>query len=207
MEKSKQIQVGLLGLIALLLVLNLFGAFDGLFGGGSDDAKDKARQSLVTGDASVTPGSTDGANLTTPSGADAVANPAEPAAPTGPTTTMEFEESEFDFGVVDAGEKVTHVYKFSNSGNEPLIISNAKGSCGCTVPSWPKEPIPPGGSGEIKVQFDSKNKKGKQSKRVTITANTDPAQTFLTIKGEVTPDPNAPQPTAQPAQPAQPVQK
>ncbi len=117
---------------------------------------------------------------------DAVATPAVPA---GPTTTLKFEETEFDFGTVDQGEKVTHVYKFANTGNEPLIISNAKGSCGCTVPSWPKEPIPVGGSGEIQVQFDSKGKKNKQSKKVTITANTDPAQTFLTIKGEV----NAPE--------------
>jgi len=56
------------------------------------------------------------------------------------------------------GEKVVHVYKFKNSGKEPLVISNAKGSCGCTVPEWPREPIPVGGSGEIRVQFDSKVK-------------------------------------------------
>ncbi|MEM1321723.1 MAG: DUF1573 domain-containing protein [Bacteroidota bacterium] len=189
MEKSKQIQIGLLGVIALLVVLGLTGVFDGIMGGsGSEDAKDAARQTLVTGDKAVTPGET--ANPANP------AAPAEPAIPAGPTTTVEFEESEFDFGVVDAGEKVTHVYKFTNTGDEPLIISNAKGSCGCTVPNWPKEPIAPGNTGEIKVQFDSKNKKGKQSKRVTITANTDPVQTFLTIKGEVTPDPNAAQPAA-----------
>ncbi len=121
--------------------------------------------------------------------ADAAAAAVTPAVPAGPTTTLKFEETEFDFGTVDQGEKVTHVYKFANTGNEPLIISNAKGSCGCTVPSWPKEPIPVGGSGEIQVQFDSKGKKNKQSKKVTITANTDPAQTFLTIKGEV----NAPE--------------
>lgn len=114
---------------------------------------------------------------------------AAPVVPAGPTTTVKFEETEFDFGTVDQGEKVTHVYKFANTGNEPLIISNAKGSCGCTVPSWPKEPIPVGGSGEIQVQFDSKGKKNKQSKKVTITANTDPVQSFLTIKGEV----NAPE--------------
>ena len=190
MEKSRQIQIGLLGVIALLLVLNLTGAFDGLLGGGSDEAKSAARESLAV----------NSGNTVTPGAADAsMATPAEPAAPAGPTTTLEFGESEFDFGVVDAGEKVSHTYKFNNTGSEPLIISNAKGSCGCTVPSWPKEPIPVGGSGEIQVVFDSKNKKGKQSKRVTITANTDPAQTFLTIKGEVTPDPNAPQPTAAPA--------
>ncbi len=132
---------------------------------------------------------TQAVNNTVSSAADAAAAAVTPAVPAGPTTSLKFEETEFDFGTVDQGEKVTHVYKFANTGNEPLIISNAKGSCGCTVPSWPKEPIPVGGSGEIQVQFDSKGKKNKQSKKVTITANTEPAQTFLTIKGEV----NAPE--------------
>ncbi len=120
-----------------------------------------------------------------------IANPAaaEPDVPVGPVTTVEFEETEFDFGTVMEGEKVTHVYKFKNTGDEPLIISNAKATCGCTVPSWPREPIAPGESSEIKVQFDTKNK-GKvggqvQSKRVTITANTDPVNSYVTIKGKV----------------------
>lgn len=108
-----------------------------------------------------------------------------PPAPTGPTTTISFEDNTFDFGDVDDGEKVSHVYEFTNTGNEPLVISNAKGSCGCTVPQWPKTPIPPGETGEIVVEFNSKGKTGKQTKRVTITANTDPAQTFLTITGNV----------------------
>ncbi len=178
MEKSKQIQIGLLGLVALLLVLNLTGAFEGIFGGNSD-AKDAARTSLVT---NVT---SDVANPASTAATPNAATPEEPAVPVGPTTVMTFEETEFDFGIVDAGESVRHVYKFKNTGSEPLIISNAKGSCGCTVPSWPKEPIPVGGTGEIEVAFDTKGKKDKQSKRVTITANTDPPQSFLTIKGEI----------------------
>ena len=105
--------------------------------------------------------------------------------PTGPTTTMSFGETTFDFGTVDEGEKVSHVYEFTNTGSEPLVISNAKGSCGCTVPKWPKNPIAPGETGEILVEFNSKGKTGKQTKRVTITANTDPAQSFLTITGQV----------------------
>jgi hypothetical protein len=122
----------------------------------------------------------------------ATPNPAaanEPEVPTGPITSIEFKELEFDYGTIMEGEKVTHDYVFTNTGNEPLIISNAKGSCGCTVPQWPKDPIAPGATGEIKVQFDSKGK-GKvggnsQSKRVTLTANTDPVNTYLTIKGIV----------------------
>ena len=190
MEKSKQIQFGILGVVALLLVVSLFGGFNGLFGGGDADVRDEARESLTTAPAVTNPAVTPG------SGPSPNPVAAEPAVPAGPTTTMSFADLEFDYGVIDAGEKVNHKYKFTNTGSEPLIISNAKGSCGCTVPNWPKEPIPPGGTGEIDVVFDSKGKKGKQSKRVTITANTSPAQTFLTIKGEVTPDPNAPAPAA-----------
>ncbi len=112
---------------------------------------------------------------------------AQPAAPAGPTTTMTFEETEFDFGTVNEGEKVSHTYTFTNTGDEPLILSNAKGSCGCTVPSWPREPIAPGATGEITVEFNSKNKKGKRNQKVTITANTNPPQSFIYLKGDVTP--------------------
>ena len=108
--------------------------------------------------------------------------------PTTPSTTIEFEESEFDWGTITQGEKVSYVFKFSNTGNEPLLIKNAKGSCGCTVPQWPKTPIAPGEEGEIKVVFNSKGKMGKQSKRVTITANTDPAMTYINVKGEIVKD-------------------
>jgi len=120
------------------------------------------------------------------------ATPAQPAVPAGPLTTLEFGEATFDFGEVMEGEKVNHAYEFTNTGTEPLIISNAKGSCGCTVPNWPRNPIAPGETAVIDVAFDSKGK-GKvggnlQSKRVTITANTDPANTYLTIKGKVNKD-------------------
>jgi len=129
------------------------------------------------------------------------AKPAAPAAPTGPTTTMSFTDTTFDFGEVTEGEKVEHSFKFKNSGNEPLILSNAKGSCGCTVPQWPKEPIAPGEEGVITVVFNSKNKKGPRNQKVTITANTNPAQTFIYLKGKVNPDPNKPaaKPKAAPA--------
>ena len=87
------------------------------------------------------------------------------------------------------GEKVEYIYTFKNTGSEPLVISNAKGSCGCTVPAWPKEPIAPGAEGEIMVRFDSKGKGrvggSTQSKTVTITANTTPPDTRIIIKGKV----------------------
>ncbi len=102
-----------------------------------------------------------------------------------PTTTVEFEELEWDFGEITQGDKVTHIFKFTNTGNEPLILNSAKGSCGCTVPEWPKEPILPGEGGEIKVTFNSKGKKGKQTKSVTLTGNTDPNPVRLLVKAQI----------------------
>jgi len=105
--------------------------------------------------------------------------------PNLPKTTVKFNELTWDFGDVSQDEKVEHLFGFTNTGNEPLIISSAKGSCGCTVPEWPKEPIPPGGTGEMKVVFSSGKKKNKQTKTVTIQANTDPNPTRLTIKANI----------------------
>ncbi|MCU0348678.1 MAG: DUF1573 domain-containing protein [Saprospiraceae bacterium] len=167
-----------------------------------NDAADTTAAAATTDAAAAAAGTTpaaDGSNVAvTPNGT----TPAEPAAPTGPTTSMSFTETEFNFGKVKAGEKVQHEYVFKNTGKEPLVISNAKGSCGCTVPEWPKEPIAPGGSGKIKVEFDSKGKSGPQTKQVTITANTDPVQSIIYIKGDVIGDPAA-APTTAPAPAAQ----
>jgi hypothetical protein len=115
------------------------------------------------------------------------ANPAATpeAAAAGPTTTMTFEETEFSFGTITDGDKVSHTYTFTNTGSEPLILSDARGSCGCTVPSWPREPIAPGAKGEITVEFNSANKVGARNQKVTITANTTPPQSFIYLKGDV----------------------
>lgn len=104
-----------------------------------------------------------------------------------PPTGISFNEREWDFGVINEGDVVEHTFKFTNTGSEPLILESCKGSCGCTVPECPKAPIAPGGSGEIKVVFNSQGKKNAQSKKVTVTANTQPLQTTLTIKAQVTP--------------------
>lgn len=159
--------------------------------GNSTDATQTTADAAAAGGFTATP-----PPPTTPGAAGQVVptanaqEPATPAAPVGPTTVINFAETEFNFGKVKAGEKVQHIYKFKNTGKEPLVISNAKGSCGCTVPQWPKDPIPVGKDGEIVVEFDSKGKSGQQSKTVTITANTDPPQTLIQIKGEVIADPN-----------------
>ena len=98
---------------------------------------------------------------------------------------MEFEEEIFDFGTIAQGEKVNFVYKFTNTGDADLIISSAKGSCGCTVPDWPKKPIAPGEVSEIKVVFNSDGKSGNQHKDVSINANTQPALNKIAFKGIV----------------------
>lgn len=102
-----------------------------------------------------------------------------------PKTTVKFNEMEHDFGKIKAGDKVKYSFKFKNNGKEPLIINSAKGSCGCTVPSYPKEPVAPGAEGVIDVEFNSAGKSGAQTKTVTLNANTDPNPTRLTIKAEV----------------------
>lgn len=92
-----------------------------------------------------------------------------------------------DFGNITEGERVTTVFTFENTGESPLIISNARGSCGCTVPDYPHKPIAPGATGEIKVSFDSSNRAGKQDKTVTLDANTVPRSTILKITSNVMP--------------------
>lgn len=115
------------------------------------------------------------------------ATPAPPVVANGKTTSAKFEETSYDWGTIDEGKKMEHIFKFKNTGTNDMIISDAHGSCGCTVPEWPKEPIKPGKSSQIKVIFDSKGKAGDQSKSVTITANTEPTNMVLMIKGKVTP--------------------
>ena len=99
--------------------------------------------------------------------------------------TMSFEEDSYDFGEISQGEKVEHAFTFTNTGNADLIISSANGSCGCTVPSYPKEPIKPGQTAEILVVFDSNGKKGVQHKRITMVANTNPNKTVIAIMSNV----------------------
>lgn len=98
---------------------------------------------------------------------------------------IEFEEEVINFGEVSQGEKVKKRFRFKNTGNSNLIISNATGSCGCTVPLWPKQPIRPGQEGEIEVVFDSNGKQGRVHNTVTLVANTQPNKTVVALKGDV----------------------
>lgn len=102
-------------------------------------------------------------------------------------TVIKFDRTVHDFGMIDEGEVVRTVFKFTNIGKNPLIITRAKGSCGCTVPRWPEHPIRVGGSDEIDVEFNSAGKRGETEKTVTVTSNTTPPSVALTIKSTVIP--------------------
>ena len=98
---------------------------------------------------------------------------------------IRFSESVFNFGRVDEGAIVTHRFTFQNVGKEPLIIKHGSSTCGCTVPEFPKTPIAPGDTSSVKVVFDTENKAGPQKKPVTLTANTYPSQTKISLEGIV----------------------
>jgi hypothetical protein len=110
---------------------------------------------------------------------------------TAPASTslaeMSFETDIHDFGTIEYAGNGTYEFKFKNTGKEPLIISNAKGSCGCTVPTYPKDvPIKPGESNVIKVTYDTK-RAGNFTKTVTINSNAKTPEKVITIKGLVQP--------------------
>jgi len=109
----------------------------------------------------------------------------ENAATQGPY--MKFEQNIFDFGTATDGDLVEHNFVFKNEGKTDIIIANASASCGCTVPNYPKNPVKPGDTAHINVVFNTKGKVGKSEKTITILANTIPAETHLSIKGEVLP--------------------
>ncbi len=88
-----------------------------------------------------------------------------------PKTELSFNDTKYSFGQIREGEIVKHAFHFRNSGKAPLLISQAVASCGCTVPSFPKEPIPPGGEGDILVEFNSSHRKGHQQKNILIFSN------------------------------------
>ena len=98
--------------------------------------------------------------------------------------TMTFEVTTIDYGSIDKGGEPLRKFKFTNTGNEPLVIKNAKGSCGCTVPTYPKEPIMPGESNVIEVRYDTQ-RTGPFTKTITLTTNETVETRTLTIKGEV----------------------
>jgi hypothetical protein len=98
--------------------------------------------------------------------------------------SIKVEDAEFDFGKIAYDSPAIHEFQFINNGKEPLIITNVKSSCGCTVPTFPKDPIEVGLSGNISVKYDTK-KVGHFNKSITVYSNSKDSPTTLHIKGEV----------------------
>jgi hypothetical protein len=118
-----------------------------------------------------------------------IRNPATSDQPLDTTqlARIQYTQTEFDFGTAKEDDVVEHVFPFKNTGKVPLIIQRCRSSCGCTIPEWPSEPIPPGGTGEIKAKFNTSGKKDFQHKIIYVTANTYPNETNVVLQGKVTP--------------------
>ncbi|NOQ71455.1 MAG: DUF1573 domain-containing protein [Crocinitomix sp.] len=126
-------------------------------------------------------------SCTSDQGADAEERRVEYAEFVDDPTSIAFDQEEYNFGSVVDGDMVKHTFKFTNTGDKNLVLFDVKTTCGCTVPEdWPKHPIAPGESGEVKVIFNSNNKVGSINKSIRIEANTNPTVSTVRITGEVT---------------------
>ena len=114
-----------------------------------------------------------------------IADPAATAADSAAAARLSFAETEYRFGEVKEGAVVRHRFAFTNTGRAPLLITDARSTCGCTVPDYPREPVAPGETAEVEVVFNTTHKHGRQRKPVTITANTIPAMTTIYVDGTV----------------------
>ncbi len=180
---KEQFKSGLLVGVAVLLVFNTYllltANTNESYVPGSGTRSDQANANLSTSGSQDQTAQSPGTPSFDPA---ASAKKAEPAKP---PTKINFGTNKHDFGTIKQDTENAYIFKFTNTGDKELVITNAKGSCGCTVPEYPKEPIAPGAEGEIKVVYKPGKQKGKQTKTVTLTANTEPAQTLLTISANV----------------------
>lgn len=101
------------------------------------------------------------------------------------STTVQAVDTAYNFGTIKEGEKVEYNFRFKNTGQKPLVITDAHASCGCTVPEKPEKPILPGETGILKVVFNSKGKSGHQEKNITVNSNANPSFPELKLIGEV----------------------
>ncbi len=129
-------------------------------------------------------------------GAFAQDNTTAPANPNA--AEISFDSEVIDYGTIEHNADGNRQFKFKNTGKEPLIIANCQGSCGCTVPTWPKEPIKPGATAVIDVKYAT-DRVGSFEKTITVTSNAKSASKLLRIKGVVKPDPTAAPATTAPA--------
>jgi len=179
-----KIQIALLALNSVLLLALVADKFAGGFGGSSDQMASGNVVAAIANNPSSIPPPPPKSNVFDPT----AASTAEVVDNT-PKTAITFKKFEHDFGTIKQDSENKHVFTFTNTGTEPLIIESATGSCGCTVPNYPKHPIPPGGTGDIEVEYKPGKQENAQTKTVTLVANTEPKQTELRIKAFVTPGP------------------
>ncbi|MGE8434069.1 MULTISPECIES: DUF1573 domain-containing protein [Chryseobacterium] len=137
----------------------------------------------------VADSATAGAPVITDSTTAAAPIASEAAAPVSnePSTSIALSESNFDFGKIKKGDKVEHVYEVTNTGKNPLVISEVKPGCGCTAPDFTKEPIMPGKKGKITLHFDSSNFDGNVQKYADVFANVEKAPIKLTFTANIQP--------------------
>ncbi|NUM51345.1 MAG: DUF1573 domain-containing protein [Flavobacteriales bacterium] len=171
-DLRENIKVGLLGIIAVTLIANTFLSYTE-----SEDLNSPTPVSNVASSALDNPD-----NLLDPHDHT---KETEVEDDNTPKTTLAFEHMEYDFGNVKQDTENKHIFKFTNTGSNPLIIKSATGSCGCTVPTFPKEPIAPGATGNIEVVYSPGKQVAQQNKTVSIVANTEPSTIVLNIKANV----------------------
>ncbi len=181
MENKQNLIIGAMGVMFLWLAYLTYTTFSGVDSDVINQTRALSNNNNYNASTSINTQDPNSAIKPT----NAITQPQQPTIKPEDAATMAFSEIKHDFGTITEGEKVEHVFKFKNTSANPLIINNARGSCGCTVPEWPKEPIAPGASSEIRVKFDSKGKKGSNNKQVTIDANTIPGSTVLNILADV----------------------
>ncbi len=171
---NNKVQIALLSVIAIALVAIAIGLFTG---------KDEVTTSKPIV-AANTNNPTQAAAAAGGETFDPLANNDTPVDNT-PKTTITFDKYEHDFGNIKQDSENPYTFSFTNTGTEPLIIESATGSCGCTVPEYPKHPIAPGATENIKVVYKPGKQENAQTKTVTIVANTEPKETQLRIKANV----------------------
>jgi hypothetical protein len=103
----------------------------------------------------------------------------------GEYPAIAIQDANFDFGTINQGDKVEHIFKFKNTGKNDLIVINAQASCGCTIPEWTKDYVKPGAEGQIKIVFNSAGKSGEVTKTVTLTTNTEAGHEVITFKTNI----------------------
>ncbi|MEJ5104909.1 DUF1573 domain-containing protein [Chryseobacterium sp. MYb328] len=149
----------------------------------------KENKETQSAEAVVTDSTAAGTPVTADSAATSVTGEAPAAAPVSnaPSTSIALSESNFDFGKIKKGDKVEHVYEVTNTGKNPLVISEVKPGCGCTAPDFTKEPIMPGKKGKITLHFDSSNFDGNVQKYADVFANVEKAPIKLTFTANIQP--------------------